>query len=124
MPRLYILAMTCAACAVAVGGYAGATKAVPTFRRTIERVASMDPLQAASVPDSKAISLVYEPLLEVEYGSRPYKLKPCLCDLPKVSEDRLVYTYSIREGTRFQDDSCFPDGKGRHVTAEDVLGPF
>ena len=91
-----------------------------TYRRALERVASMDPLQAASVPDSKAISLVYEPLLEVEYGTRPYKLKPCLCDLPEVSEDMLVYTYRIREGTRFQDDPCFPDGKGRHVTAEDV----
>ena len=91
-----------------------------TYRRALERVASMDPLQAASVPDSKAISLVYEPLLEVEYGTRPYRLKPCLCDLPEVSADGLVYTYRIRAGARFQDDPCFPDGKGRPVTAEDV----
>ena len=90
------------------------------YRRALERVASMDPLQAASVPDSKAISLVYEPLLEVDYVARPYKLKPCLCDLPEVSGDGLVYVYRIRAGARFQDDPCFPDGKGRPVTAEDV----
>ena len=80
----------------------------------------MDPLQAASVPDSKAISLVYEPLLEVDYVARPYRLKPCLCDLPEVSSNGLVYVYRIREGARFQDDPCFPGGKGRSVTAEDV----
>jgi ABC-type transport system substrate-binding protein len=91
-----------------------------TYRRALERVASMDPLQAASVPDSKAISLVYEPLLEVDYVARPYALKPCLCDMPEVSADGLVYTYRIREGARFQDDPCFADGKGRPVTAEDV----
>ena len=90
------------------------------YRRALERVASMDPLQAASVPDSKAISLVYEPLLEVDYVARPYKLKPCLCDLPEVSGDGLVYVYRIRAGARFQDDPCFPEGKGRPVTAEDV----
>ena len=80
----------------------------------------MDPLQAASVPDSKAISLVYEPLLEVEYGVRPYRLKPCLCHMPEISDDGLTYTYRIREESRFQDDPCFPGGKGRPVTAEDV----
>ena len=90
------------------------------YRRALERVASMDPLQAASVPDSKAISLVYEPLLEVDYVARPYKLKPCLCDLPEVSGDGLVYVYRIRAGARFQDDPCFPEGKGRPVTADDV----
>ena len=105
----------------ASGGHgASADRPGVTYRRALERVASMDPLQAASVPDSKAISLVYEPLLEVEYGKYPYRLKPCLCDMPDISDDGRVYTYRIREGSRFQDDPCFPDGKGRPVTAQDV----
>ena len=91
-----------------------------TYRCAQERVASMDPLQASSVPDSKAIALVYEPLLEVDYKARPYTLKPCLCDMPEMSGDGLVYTYRIRGSARFQDDPCFPGGKGRPVTAEDV----
>ena len=97
-----------------------ATPRETIYRRALERVASMDPLQAASVPDSKAIALVYEPLLEVDYKARPYRLKPCLCGLPEVSADGTVYTYRIREGARFQDDPCFPGGKGRPVTAADV----
>lgn len=98
----------------------GQPPADSTYRRALERVASMDPMQSASVPDSKAIVLVYEPLLEVDYVARPYQLKPCLCEMPEVSSNGLVYTYRIREGARFQDDPCFSGGKGRPVTAEDI----
>jgi len=92
-----------------------------THRRPLERVASMDPIQASAVYDSRAVSLVYEPLLEVDYEARPYRLKAGACDLPRVSADRLAYTFRLRDGVRFQDDPCFPDGKGRLATAEDVV---
>ncbi len=93
-----------------------------TFRRPLERVASMDPLRAAAVYDSQAVMLVYEPLLGVDYYAKPYKLVPGLCELPHVSDDGKVYTFTIREGARFHDDACFgSDGKGRAVTAEDVV---
>ena len=91
------------------------------FRRPLERVASMDPLRAASVCESRAVSLVYEPLLEVDYFARPYRLKGGLCDLPEVSPDGLVYMFRIREGARFQPDACFPGGAGRLVVAGDVV---
>ena len=91
------------------------------FRRPLERVASLDPLRSSSVCESRAVSLVYEPLLEVDYFARPYRLKPCLCEMPVVSADAKVYTYRLREGARFRDDPCFPDGKGRPVVAADVV---
>lgn len=94
---------------------------VKTYRRPLERVASMDPINASAVYDSRSVSLVYEPLLEVDYEARPYRLKSGACDLPKVSEDRLVYTFRLRDGVRFQDDPCFPDGKGREATADDIV---
>ena len=90
------------------------------YRRATERVVSMDPLRAGSVADARAVQLVYEPLLDVDYYARPYRLVPGLCDLPEVSADRLVYTFRIRDGARFTDDPCFPGGKGRAVTAQDV----
>ena len=126
MTRLYILAVTCAACAVAVGGNVDAsprTQKVPTFRRTIERVASMDPLRAASVCDAAAMTLVYEPPLDVDYYARPYKLRPGLCSMPVISEDRLVYTFTIREGARFHPDPCFGANAavGREVTSADMV---
>ena len=90
------------------------------YRRATERVVSMDPLRAGNVADARAVQLVYEPLLDVDYYARPYRLVPGLCDLPEVSADRLVYTFRIRDGARFTDDPCFPGGKGRAVTAQDV----
>ena len=92
-----------------------------TFRRPLERVASMDPIHTSAVYDSRAAALVYEPLLEVDYEARPYRLRAGACDLPVMSADRLVYIYRLRDGVRFQDDPCFPDGKGRLATAEDVV---
>ena len=70
-----------------------------TFTRTLERVASMDPAMARSIYDSHAIQLVYEPPLEVDYEARPYKLIPCFCELPEVSEDGLVYRFEVKVNT-------------------------
>ena len=67
-----------------------------TFTRTLERVASMDPAMARSVYDSHAVQLVYEPPLEVDYEARPYKLIPCFCELPEVSEDGLTYVFRVK----------------------------
>ena len=72
-------------------------RAVATYRRPLERVASMDPIHASAVYDSRAVSLVYEPLLEVDYEARPYRLKAGVCDLPEVSTNRLVYTFRLRD---------------------------
>ncbi len=97
-------------------GASGATLTCP-----LERVASMDPILSGTVPDSRAVLLAYEALLEVDYDARPYHLKPGACDLPEVSADHLTYTFRLRDGIRFQDDPCFPDGKGRAATAEDIV---
>ena len=68
------------------------------FRRPFGRVASMDPIRAADVLAAEAVALVYEPLLEVDYKARPYRLKECVCELPSVSEDGLVYTFKVADG--------------------------
>ncbi len=91
-----------------------------TFKRPLERVSSMDPLRSSSMYDAMAIALAYEPLLEVDYFARPYALKPCLCGLPEVSADQLVYTFTIREGAVFHADKSL-GGKSRPVLASDVV---
>ena len=105
----------------------GLTLTAATFRRPIERVASMDPIRAAAVYDAEAVTLVYEPLLDIDYYARPYRLRAGLCDLPEVSEDGLVYVFTIREGARFHGDECFAKlgpaavKNGRTVTARDIV---
>lgn len=72
----------------------------------------MDPIRAGDVLGAEAVALVYEPLLEVDYKARPYRLKECVCEMPEVSADGLVYTFRIADGRRFRN--------GRAVTSADV----
>jgi oligopeptide transport system substrate-binding protein len=86
------------------------------------RIRSLDPGVSGEVSSSMAISKIYEGLLEYDYLKRPYAVKPLLAqEMPTISEDGLVYTFQLREGIFFQDDPCFPDGKGREVTAADFV---
>ena len=66
------------------------------FTRPLERVASLDPIRAQAVYDSRAVMLYCETPLEIDYEARPYKLIPCVCELPEVSGDGLVYTLKMR----------------------------
>lgn len=114
--RIYIISAGMAL--VASASFAAGGEAV--YRRATERVASLDPVRAGTVPVSRAMQLVYEPLLNVDYYARPYKLVPGLCGMPDVSPDGLVYTFRIRDDARYTDDPCFPGGKGRAVVSADV----
>ncbi len=82
------------------------------FRRALSMVTSMDPLRAGDTAASAAVSMEYEPILDIDYYARPYRLKPSVCELPEVSADGLVYSFKVIEGVRFRN--------GRQVTAADV----
>ena len=93
-----------------------------TFTRTLERVTTMDPVMAQSAYDMRAIKLVHETVLSIDYAARPYKLVPGACELPEVSADGLVYRFRmhspelssadvIRELTRLGDPAnAAPNG--------------
>jgi ABC-type transport system substrate-binding protein len=92
------------------------------YRGGTERIRGFDPVTSADVPSASAIYKVYEGLYEYEYLVRPYTVRPALAEgMPEVSADGLTYTFRIKKGVRFADDPCFPDGKGREVTAADFI---
>lgn len=83
---------------------------------------SLDPVRGSTQYDNRACSLVYETLLQYKYLARPLALEPLLLTkMPEVSPDGLTYTFELKPDARFADDSCFPGGKGRPVTSEDVF---
>ncbi len=83
---------------------------------------SMDPVFGSTVYDNKAAAQVYETLLQYKYLVRPQEYEPLLlAELPKLSADGLTYSFRLKEGVHFHDDPCFPGGKGRHITSEDVF---
>ena len=98
-----------------------------TYCRSMDRVASLDPAQAASIYAGRAVLLSYETLLEYDYRERPYRLIPGLAEaLPSVSSNGLVYLFRIHPQARFRPDACFGAGaggrpQGRPVTAADVV---
>ena len=91
--------MICVACVCAATALCGAT-----FTRSMERISTMDPAQGRSIYDARAHRLVYKSVLEVDYAARPYRIAPCACDLPEVSEDGLTYRFRVIDDELTADD--------------------
>ncbi len=93
------------------------------YRHTIDGTpSSLDPAHAANVYSSTLVVNLYDTLFRYRYLSRPYELAPNLAaEMPEVSDDGLVWTIRLRENVKFADDAAFPGGRGREVTANDVV---
>ena len=88
---------------------------------SVAEIKGFDPVFTSDGYASSAQFQVYEGLVEFHPWKRPFELMPCLAEaLPEESPDHLVFTFKIRDAL-FQDDACFPDGKGRKVTAHDFV---
>jgi ABC-type transport system substrate-binding protein len=83
---------------------------------------TLDPTQSFDIASDQVIREVYSTLLTYAYLERPYKMVPDLLEtMPTLSADKLTLTFKLRSGVRFHDNACFPGGKGREVTSDDVL---
>jgi peptide/nickel transport system substrate-binding protein len=114
----------CAAAALAAGGCDEAPAPDARFVATQE-IKGFDPVFTSDAYASAAQKQVYEYLVEVHPFKRPLELMPLMAEaMPEISEDGKVYTFRIRGDAVFQDDPCFPGGKGRKVTAHDFVWCF
>lgn len=88
---------------------------------SIAEIKGFDPILCNDQYSSGAQIQVYEGLNEFHYLKRPLELVPLMAEAkPEISPDGLTYTFRIRDAV-FQDDPCFPGGKGRKVTAQDFV---
>lgn len=69
---------------------------------------------------------VYDQILEglVKYNPKTLEVEPNLATGWEVSEDGLTYTFTLKDDVYFHDHEVFEGGKGRKLTAEDVLYTF
>lgn len=85
---------------------------------------TLDPAQGSTTYDNMACSQFYETLLQPKYTD-PNELEPLLlAEMPSSRTDeqgRKVWSFRLREDAYFHDNACFPDGKGRRVTTDDVF---
>jgi ABC-type transport system substrate-binding protein len=84
-------------------------------------IASIDPAFAKNQSIMWAIHQLYNTLVEVD---SQLNIVPSLATRWAVSEDRRTYTFHLRTDVFFHDDPSFPGGKGRRMTAQDVVYSF
>lgn len=98
----------------------GALKVVQLPIRT-DGPKSLDPVQGSTVYDNMAASQVYETLMEVKYNDPRDNQPLLLAKYPEKLDGGKRWRFTLKPGVRFQDDPCFPDGKGRELVTDDVF---
>lgn len=83
----------------------------------VENFKSLYPVAIGEVNSYHIASQVYEGL--VKFNTSDLTIQPCIAYKWEASEDLKTYTFHLRKGVKFHDDPCFPEGKGREVTAND-----
>jgi len=86
--------------------------------KTAGEVENLDPAAILFLTDWQIASLVYEGL--VAFGPDFETIRPLLAQSWDVSPDGRRWVFTLRPDTFFQDDPCFPGGRGRRVVSADV----
>jgi ABC-type transport system substrate-binding protein len=84
-------------------------------------IASIDPAFAKNQSVMWAIHQLYNTLVEVDTA---LNIVPSLATHWTISANRLTYLFYLRNDVFFHNDACFPGGKGRRMTAHDVVYSF
>jgi oligopeptide transport system substrate-binding protein len=88
-------------------------------------IKGFDPVFTSDSYAAGAQKQVFEYLYEIHPFKRPLELQPLLAaSMPEVSADGMKYVFRLRDDAFFQDDPCFPGGKGRKVVAQDFVWCF
>lgn len=82
---------------------------------------TLDPVQITGQANWWVGEMIHVGLIGLDSKMNPI---PKIARSWDISEDGLTWTFHLRSDVRFADDPCFPDGKGRAVTAQDVLYSF
>lgn len=80
-------------------------------------ISSLDPAFAKNQSIMWPVHQLYNTLVEVDGH---LQIVPSLAKNWEISEDRLIYTFHLRDDVFFHDDACFPNGKGRKLRAADI----
>lgn len=83
----------------------------------VEDFRNLYPLNITEVTSHRITNQVYEGL--VKLNQKDLTIIPSIAEKWDVNPDATSFTFYLRKGVKFHDDACFPDGKGREVTAND-----
>lgn len=120
--------------------YLAGETAKPVVYATFGELKTLDPTQAYTVSEAAVIDCIYPAFfkyhllkqspftLELALGAEEPKREPLTVTVNEggkpVTKQGEQWTFRIKKGLRFQDDPCFPGGKGREITAADFIYSF
>jgi peptide/nickel transport system substrate-binding protein len=84
-------------------------------------IATLDPAFAKNQSIMWAVHQLYNTLVQTDNN---LNLVPSLAKSWDISTDNLTFIFHLRNDVFFQDNPAFPDGKGRKMTARDVVFSF
>jgi oligopeptide transport system substrate-binding protein len=84
-------------------------------------IATLDPAFAKNQSIMWAVHQIYNTLVQTDDH---LKIVPSLAKSWDVSADNLTFIFHLRDDVFFQDNEAFPNGKGRRMTAKDVVYSF
>jgi peptide/nickel transport system substrate-binding protein len=97
-------------------------RSLQVFRyNQVSGIETLDPAFARNLAIMWGVNQVYNSLVEVDDSLH---VRPSLAQSWDISADRLTYTFHLRPNVRFHDHAVFPEGKGRLMTAQDVVYSF
>jgi len=84
-------------------------------------VETLDPLQILYSSDWKVATNIFESLVSLNENG---KVVPELAESFSISEDKLIYTFNLRDNVYFQDSPSFDNGNGRKLNSYDIKYTF
>ena len=84
-------------------------------------LASLDPAFAKNKQVMWSVHQLYNTLVEIDSNMQ---IAPSLATHWEIADDKLSFTFHLRNDVYFIDDACFPEGKGRKLSAKDVAYSF
>lgn len=84
----------------------------------VEAFKSLNPIAVNEIVGFHIGGQLFEGL--VKFNQNDLSIMPAIARSWESNADQTEWTFHIRQGVKFHADACFPDGKGRTVTANDI----
>lgn len=84
-------------------------------------ISFLDPALATRFEDYWAMSQLFNGLVQFD---KDLNVVPCIAKSWTISDDKLEYTFTLRNDVFFHDHELFEGGKGRKVVAQDFVNSF
>lgn len=84
-------------------------------------ITSLDPIYSRNQANIWATSQLFSSLLQLD---EDLNIQPAIANSYQISDDGLVYTFSLRDDVFFHNNACFDGGVGRAVVASDFVFSF